>query len=103
MFGEALRAVPALRARLRLISKCGIAPINANRPLTRVQHYNTSREHIVASVNTSLLLKHPAQIRPVLGSGKLERIRLMVKAEALALDRQHWFHLLEAARGFPVP
>lgn len=237
MFGVALRAVPTLKARLRLISKCGIAPINASRPLTRVQHYNTSREHIVASVNTTLaalgverldlllihrpdplmdaddvaaafgelhrsgkvaafgvsnflphqldllqsrleqplvtnqvelsllrpeplfdgtldqaqrlrmrpqawsplgggrlslepvesslgrvlaqlgqeldatpeqlaiawLLKHPAQIHPVLGSGKLERIRLMVKAADLALDRQHWFQLLEAARGFPVP
>ena len=237
MVGEALRTVPALKARLRLISKCGIAPINASRPTTRIQHYNTSREHILASVNTSLaalgverldlllihrpdplmdadevaaafsdlqgsgkvaafgvsnflphqldllqsrleqplvtnqveisllrteplfdgtldqaqrlgmrpqawsplgggrlsrepadtplgralaqlgreleatpeqlaiawLLKHPSKIHPVLGSGKLERIRLMVKAEELALDRQHWFQLLEAARGFPVP
>ena len=237
MVGEALRAVPALKARMRVISKCGIAPINASRPLTRVQHYNTSRDHILASVNTSLaalgverldlllihrpdplldadevaaafrelqdsgkvtafgvsnflphqldllqsrldqplvtnqvevsllraeplfdgtldqaqrlrmppqawsplgggrlsrepedsslgrtlahlgkelnatveqlaiawLLHHPARIRPVLGSGKLERIRLLVKAEELALDRQHWFQLLEAARGFPVP
>lgn len=237
MVGEALRAVPALKARLRIISKCGIAPINASRPRTRVQHYNTSREHILASVDTTLaalgverldlllihrpdplmdadevatafaelhqagkvaafgvsnflphqldllqsrldqplatnqvevsllrteplfdgtldqaqrmgmrpqawsplgggrlsrepadtalgralaqlgreleatpeqlaiawLLKHPSQIRPVLGSGKLDRIRSMVKAEELALDRQHWFQLLEAARGFSVP
>jgi predicted oxidoreductase len=54
MFGAALRASPALKSRLKLISKCGIALVTPERPLHRVQHYNTSRGHIVASAEHSL-------------------------------------------------
>lgn len=237
LFGEALRAAPSLRARIRVITKCGIALVKPARPLHRVQHYNTGRAHIVASAEHSLaamgldrldlllihrpdplmdadeiagafsdlhragkvaafgvsnflphqfdllqsrldqplatnqveisllrteplfdgtldqaqrlrvrpqawsplgggrlgrepaesplgqalaqvgrelgatpeqlalawLLRHPAGIQPVLGSGKLERIRALFRARDIDLDRQHWFQLLEAARGFPVP
>lgn len=236
MFGAALDAVPGLRSRIRIISKCGIALVKPNRPLHRVQHYDTSRAHIVASAEHSLsalgverldlllihrpdplmdadevaeafgqlrregkvaafgasnflphqfellqsrldqplvtnqlevsllhtgplfdgsldqaqrlrfrpqawsplgggrlsrepdsplgralarlgrdlgatpeqlaiawLLRHPAQIHPVLGSGKLERIRLLAEAQTLHLDRQSWFELLEAAVGHKVP
>lgn len=236
-FGEALRAAPSLKTRIRVISKCGIALVKPARPNHRVQHYNTSHTHIVASVEHSLsamglerldlllihrpdplmdadevarafddlrrggkvaafgvsnflphqfellqsrldqplatnqvevsllrteplfdgtldqaqrlrvrpqawsplgggrlsqeppesplgkalaqvgreleatpeqvalawLLRHPAGIQPVLGSGRLDRIQGMARARDLALDRQQWFHLLEAARGFPVP
>ncbi|GLH72775.1 oxidoreductase [Geothrix limicola] len=236
MFGAALDASPGLRARIKVISKCGIALVKPNRPLHRVQHYNTSRAHIVASVEHSLadlglerldlllihrpdplmdaddvaeafaqlrregkvaafgvsnflphqfellqsrlnqplvtnqlevsllhtaplfdgsldqaqrlrfqpqawsplgggrlsrepdsplgralarlgqelnatpeqlaiawLLRHPAHIHPVLGSGKLDRIRLLAEAQNLSLDLQAWFELLEAAVGHKVP
>lgn len=237
MFGAALAARPALRPRLKLISKCGIALVSAARPAHRVKHYNTGREHIVASVEHSLaatgaerldlllihrpdplmdadeiaeafgalqrsgkvaafgvsnflphqvdllqsrlesplaanqievsllhttslfdgtldqcqrlrampqawsplgggrlstepadtplgrvlerlgeelgatreqlaiawLLRHPARIRPVLGSGKIERIRQLVEAQRIELDRQQWFELLEAAMGREMP
>ncbi|WP_374536637.1 aldo/keto reductase [Chitinimonas taiwanensis] len=49
------------------------------------------------------LLRHPARIHPVLGSGKLQRIRELVAAQTLALDRQQWFELLEAAMGREMP
>ena len=49
------------------------------------------------------LLRHPAGIRPVVGSGKIERIRQLVAAEKIVLDRQHWFELLEASLGRAVP
>ncbi|WP_374353420.1 aldo/keto reductase family oxidoreductase [Chitinimonas sp.] len=237
MFGEALRAQTALKSRIRLISKCGIALQSAARPQHRVKHYNTTRQHIVASVEHSLrqigaerldlllihrpdplmdadeiaeafgqlrrcglvgnfgvsnflphqfdllqsrldyplvanqvevsllhseamfdgtldqcqrlgtmpqawsplgggrlakeshysrlgqvlarlgrelraspeqlaiawLLRHPAQIHPVLGTGKIERLRLLVEAQQLQLDRQYWYEMLEAARGREVP
>lgn len=48
------------------------------------------------------LLRHPAGIRPVSGSGKLPHIRELMSAQDIALDRQSWFELLEAARGHPV-
>jgi len=49
------------------------------------------------------LFLHPAGIRPVLGTGKLHRIRELVEAQDFVLDRQVWFELLEAATGLPVP
>ena len=56
MFGAALQANPALKSRIKLISKCGIALVTSARPAHRVKHYNTSREHIIASVENSLAL-----------------------------------------------
>jgi predicted oxidoreductase len=49
------------------------------------------------------LLRHPARIHPVLGSGRLARLRQLVEAQNLVLDRQAWFELLEAALGREVP
>lgn len=54
LFGEALRAQPSLRARIQLISKCGIKLVSPARPQHTIQHYDTSAEHIVASVEESL-------------------------------------------------
>lgn len=54
ILGAALRAEPALRARMEIITKCDIvAPVGryADR---RVKHYDTSRAHIEASVEASL-------------------------------------------------
>lgn len=49
------------------------------------------------------LLRHPARIHPVLGSGKIDRIRQLAAAQHIELDRQQWFELLEAAIGREVP
>jgi predicted oxidoreductase len=237
MVGAALQTNPALKSQIKLISKCGIALVSGDRPQHRVKHYNTSREHIIASVENSLfclgverlhqllihrpdplmdvdeiaaafeqlkragkveafgvsnflphqfvllqsrldeplrtnqieisllhlgslydgtldqcqklkvtpqawsplaggalanqseetplgcalnrigheygatreqlaiawLLRHPARINPVLGSGKVQRIRELVDAGKIVLDRQIWFELLEAAQGCPIP
>jgi predicted oxidoreductase len=54
MLGGALKTDHALKSRIKLISKCGIALVSAARPTHRVKHYNTSREHIIASVENSL-------------------------------------------------
>ncbi|MFN7957892.1 MAG: aldo/keto reductase [Holophagaceae bacterium] len=237
MFGAALQAAPGLRHRVRLITKCGIGLVSPARPQHRVKHYNTSRQHLVASAEQSLralgverldlllihrpdplmdadevaeafgllrqagkvaafgvsnfqpaqldllqsrleaplvahqmevsllqpqalsdgtldqaqrlrispqawsplgggglsqtppdsplgrtlallgreldatpeqlaiawLLRHPARIHPVLGSGNLDHLRRLAQAQSLRLDRQHWFQLLEAATGREVP
>lgn len=54
LFGEALALAPHLRARLQLVSKCGIRLVDAARPAHRVKSYDTSAAHIVASVDSSL-------------------------------------------------
>ncbi len=54
LFGEALALAPALRARMQLVSKCGICLTTENRPAHRVKHYNTTSEHIIRSAENSL-------------------------------------------------
>ncbi len=53
-FGKALRENVALRPQLQLISKCGIRMVAANRPQHLHKSYDTSREHIIWSVEQSL-------------------------------------------------
>jgi len=54
LFGEALALKPGLRERMQIISKCGIRLVHPAWPATRSQHYDTSRAHIVRSVENSL-------------------------------------------------
>lgn len=54
LFGEALALAPHLREQMQLVSKCGIKLVSANRPAHRIKHYDTSRAHILASVDNSL-------------------------------------------------
>jgi predicted oxidoreductase len=49
------------------------------------------------------VMAHPSRPLPLLGSRRIERIRHAVEAEHLRLDRQQWFHILEAAQGREVP
>jgi len=54
VFGEALALQPSLRARMQLVSKCGIKLIDPARPEHTIQHYDTSASHIIASAENSL-------------------------------------------------
>jgi predicted oxidoreductase len=54
VFGEALALQPSLRARMQIVSKCGIKLVNAARPEHTIQHYDTSASHIIASAENSL-------------------------------------------------
>lgn len=49
------------------------------------------------------LMRHPARVTPVLGSGKIERIEAAVRAADLRLDHQQWFSIWEASAGHEVP
>ncbi len=53
-FGRALAAI-GKREDIQLVTKCGIQLISENRPDTRVKHYDTSANHILKSVERSLL------------------------------------------------
>ena len=54
LFGEVLAADPALRERLQIVGKCGIKLVSPNRPSHAIKSYDTSRAHVVASVEQSL-------------------------------------------------
>ena len=52
-FGEALKLAPHLRQRMEIVSKCGIA--TTARAENVLGHYITSRDHIIASAEQSLV------------------------------------------------
>jgi predicted oxidoreductase len=58
LFGEALAAAPGLRGRMQIVSKCGIKLKHPNRPGHALKSYDTSRAHVVASVEQSLRALH---------------------------------------------
>lgn len=54
IFGGALRAAPHLRDRMEIVTKCGIVAPAGRHAGARVKHYDTSADHITASVDQSL-------------------------------------------------
>lgn len=48
-------------------------------------------------------LRLPSQPLPIIGSGKIERVRSALAAEQLAMTRQQWFRIRKAALGYDVP
>ncbi|WP_268224585.1 aldo/keto reductase [Sinomicrobium oceani] len=49
------------------------------------------------------ILKHPAGIRPVIGTTSPDRITNAVKAPDIDMEQEDWFALLVAAQGHKVP
>lgn len=54
VFGNVLRGQAALRNEMQLVTKCGIKLLSGKRPDHWVKHYDTSKEHIIWSVENSL-------------------------------------------------
>ncbi|MDX1958749.1 MAG: aldo/keto reductase [Leptospiraceae bacterium] len=54
LFGKALKANPSLYSRLEIVSKCDIMLISSKHKSTFVKHYDSSKEHIIKSVENSL-------------------------------------------------
>lgn len=116
LFGEALAADPSLRGRIELVTKCGIQLVSPNRPDTYVHHYNTSRDHIVASAERSLQNLRTDTIDVLLIHRPDPLMDADEVAEALSSLRQSgkvrhvgvsnfmpWqFHLLQSRLDFPL-
>lgn len=54
IFGNVLRKNSSLRNKMELITKCGIKFPSSRRPKSWIKHYDTSKEHILWSVDNSL-------------------------------------------------
>ncbi len=66
IFGNVLRKNPGLRSQMELVTKFGIKFSSAKRPKTWVKHYDTSKEHIVWSVENSLKMLGTDRIEALL-------------------------------------
>jgi predicted oxidoreductase len=54
ILGQAVKANPALRAQMEIVTKCDIVAPMGRYADKRVKYYDTSRAHILSSVDTSL-------------------------------------------------
>ncbi|KQL41398.1 oxidoreductase [Bacillus sp. FJAT-25509] len=54
IFGKALAIKPELREKIQIVTKCGIKLKSSKFPELKMNHYDTSKEHILTSVNNSL-------------------------------------------------
>ncbi len=54
MFGKALAEKPSLRAKMEIVTKCGITLVSPRRPENHIHGYNTTKKHILQSVENSL-------------------------------------------------
>ncbi len=69
--------------------------------LNQIKEENS--QNSVESVVYSWLLMHPAEIVPVVGSGKIERIKIAVDALENPLTMEQWFRIFIAARCAELP
>ena len=49
------------------------------------------------------LLMHPSNIMPIVGSGKIDRIKAAIRATKINLSRDQWFEIYVASRGVDIP
>jgi predicted oxidoreductase len=54
-------------------------------------------------VAVAWILRHPARIVPILGTGKIERVRSAVGADDLELSREQWFRVWVASTEERLP
>lgn len=57
-FGEVIARQPQLAKKMQLVTKCGIKLRSSKRPEHRINHYDSSKAHIIKSAENSLSLLH---------------------------------------------
>ncbi len=75
-----------------------IAPLQA-----RLEELGEANGVGADSVAVAWLLRHPANVLPVMGTNNMERIRRFHEAVSVAMDRETWFELYTLAQGHEVP
>jgi predicted oxidoreductase len=80
LFGQAFALAPGLRQRLQIVTKCGIKLVSPQRPGHAVKSYDSSRAHVLASVDASLAALRTDHIDLLL----IHRPDLLLQPEELA-------------------
>ncbi|NLU99072.1 oxidoreductase [Marinomonas sp. UCMA 3892] len=83
-----------------LFSSCNEKSIRVQAVLKDLSgKYNCSMDQLVVA----WLLRHPAGICPVMGSGKINRLVSAVEAISISLSDDDWFQIWVSSQGKPVP
>lgn len=80
LFGEALTLDPSVRDQIEIITKCDINLCTSDFPNRKINHYDTSKEHIVNSVNNSLTRLNISEIDVLL----IHRLDVLMDADEVA-------------------
>ena len=83
----------------RLFNEEGFQPLRDE--LAQVAHELNADS--IEQVVYAWILRLPSQPLPIIGSGKIERVRSAIVAEKLSMTRQQWFRIRKAALGYDVP
>ena len=92
----------------RLATNAGIElsdPHHAKRSKIReeLDHVGRDKHTTRAAIALAFLLKHPANIIPIVGTTNQQTIAETVKAGEINLTREEWYRLFEAAWGHRLP
>jgi len=63
------------------------------------EKYNATEDQLLLA----WVLKHPANVRPVIGTTSKERLKASAEALKIDMELEDWFVLLEASKGHQVP
>lgn len=84
----------------RLATGTEAAAVRTREALTRIAgEYGVTAEQLALAWVAAL----PSAPQLVIGTNRIDRLRAAAASESLAIDRQHWFELWEAAQGRRIP
>ena len=115
-FGTVLEGTSSLREKMQLVTKCCIMNVSTQRPSNWIKHYNTSRQHIVWSVENSLKSLHTDRVDllllhrpdPLLDPHEVAQTFSALKADGKVLHfgvsnfTSHQFQMLQSYLDFPL-
>jgi len=78
-------------------------PANVQKTAVLVEQYAQARSVPAEAVQLAWLLKHPAQIIPVTGTTRPDRLAACSRADEVELSREEWYSLFASARGHEMP
>ncbi|MDQ7818542.1 MAG: aldo/keto reductase [Melioribacteraceae bacterium] len=116
LFGEVLKSNSGLRTQMKIVTKCGIKIKSSKFSERIIGHYDTSKEHIISSVDKSLvnlntdfidlLLIHRPD--PLMNADEVAEAFTELKSSGKVLDfgvsnfLPHHFDLLQSRLSFPL-
>ena len=85
----------------RLFKANGEKSLRVQKALNKIKEEVSAND--IDEVAYAWLLMHPSNIMPIVGSGKIDRIKAAIRATEIKLTRDQWFEIYVASRGVDIP
>ncbi|MEL6405088.1 MAG: aldo/keto reductase [Chloroflexota bacterium] len=90
-------------ARGQIFSPADDAPQNVKDTASKIKSLAEKYNSNPSAIALAWLLRHPAQIQPILGTMNPKRIAEGIAADSVELSRLDWYDLFAAANGAHIP